>query len=635
MNRLFPFVMLWLSTLPFAEGQVFNEPRQIQSLLAKVNEELPIAQRIEALNQLSYSYSQAFKADSGILWAEKAMFLSEKSNLPNGIAQSRYSLGYAMQNLGIHSEAVREFEEGLAMAERAGDKPLSGWLQYGIGQSYYMMRLFDQALSYQRNTLSYAEKHDLKELTPLVYNSIGNVFMWQRQTDSALFYFQKALHFASVDQSEFMAVVSYKNVGRAYLLKGNQPLGYEALLRSIAVAKNSASEHTQTTLTQSYECLALDALKHKDYDRCIDYAKKSLQVGERFQTLEAIYDAADVLYRAQKAKGNAAEALRYLELNQKTHEAMYKRLEAINQQALENRLQVVRHKADISLLSERSIRREQQNYWLIGGLSLSLLAGIWLFGLYRVVGKQKEVIKANNLALQQKVIERTDELELAYNEVENAVTKGQTFERKRIAADMHDQLGGLLSSASIGLESIQGEGITDREKKILVGIKRQIHEAYDEVRLLSHNLRLDTLEKEGLKAALSRMIHRISSLHQIVIVQHFSYTSFLPERLELHLYFIVMELLNNIVKHASASHVEVLLKEPQEGLLQLRVRDNGRGFEAEPSREKNGGVGLLNIGERLAQINGTLTLRSVAGETLVAIDVPIGDRMGKLTHGHD
>lgn len=617
-------LVLLLLAFSFVSGQVFNEPRQIPALLKQLEEELPVPSRIDALNRLSYGYSQAFKADSGIFYAEEALLLAEKNQLQREMAQSHYNLGYAMQNLGIHSEAIREFETGISIAANTADKSLTGWLNHGIGQSYYMMRVYGEALRQQRYTLAYVEKNQIPEIIPIANNSIGNIFLWQHQADSALYYFTRGLEAARLYQNEFMTAVGYKNLGRAYLLQNDHKNGLQAFWKSIEIAGNSKSEHTRTVLTQSYESMAIYEYEHGNYDKCIEYAGKSLEVAEEYQTVEDMYDASQVLYKAHKAKGNATEALNYLELNQQIYEKMYKRLEVINRQALENRLQIARERANVSLLSEKNIRKEQQQHWLILGLTFSLLAGIWLFWLYRLVGKQKEIIKANNLQLEQKVIERTGELELAYNEVESAVTKGQTIERKRIAADIHDHLGGILSSASIGMELIDQKSLSDREKQILDNIRNQIHDAYDEIRLLSHNLKPDVVEKEGIKVALGRMAQRITLLHNIQVVQDVRYASVLSKTLEYNLYFVMMELLNNIIKHAGATQIEITIDEPQSGLLRLQIKDNGKGF-AKTAENKPDGIGLLNVAERLAQVNGTIAHTSEKGETVFLIEIPISN----------
>ncbi len=622
MCKTFSLLVLLLLISPFVSGQIFNEPRQIQALLKQLEEELPVPSRIDVLNRLSYGYSQAFKADSGILYAEEALLLAEKYRLQKEMAKSHYNLGYAMQNLGIHSEAIQEFETGITLAANTDDRTLTGWLNHAIGQSYYMMKVYGKALDQQRYTLAYAKENEIGEIIPIAHNSIGNIFLWQHKGDSALYYFTRGLEAARLYRNEFMMAVGYKNLGRAYLLQNDHKNGLQAFWESIEIAGNSKSEHTRTVLTQSYESMAIYEYEHGNYDKCIEYAGKSLEVSKEYQTVEDMYDASQVLYKAHKAKGNATEALNYLELNQQIYETMYKRLEVINRQALENRLQIARQKANISLLSEKNIRKEEQQHWLILGLAFSLLAGIWLFWLYRLVGKQKEVIKANNLQLEQKVIERTDELELAYNEVESALTKGQTIERKRIAADIHDHLGGILSSASIGMELIDQKGLSDREKQILNNIKNQIHDAYDEIRLLSHNLKPDVVEKEGLKVALDRMAQRITLLHNIKVVQSVRYTSVLSKMLEYNLYFVVMELLNNIIKHAGATKIEISIDEPQNGLLQLQIKDNGKGFVKNPE-SKPDGIGLMNITERLAQVNGTIAYTSEKGKTVFLIGIQV------------
>lgn len=620
------FLPVW-SWLIFSSvsGQGFNEPIQTGELLKQLKGELSVPARIDVLNRLSYGYSRIFKADSGIFYAEEALFLAQKYQLQKEMAKSHYNMGYAMQNLGIHSEAIQEFRTGISLDTHSVDRSLTGWLNYGIGQSYYMMRVYGKALDQQRYTLSFAERNHIPEIIPIANNAIGNIFLWQQKVDSARYYFERGLETARRYGNEFITVIGYKNLGQVYLLQNDRENGFGALRKSIEIAGNSKVDHIRNSSVLSYGCMANYEYEHGNYDQCIGYAAKSLEVAKKYHVVEDMYDASQILYKAHKAKGDATGALSYLELNQQLHETMYKRVEVINRQALENQLQIARQQSNISLLSEKNMRKEQQQHWLILGLTFSLLAGIWLFWLYRLVGKQKEIIKANNLQLEQEVIERTGELELAYHEVESALTKGQTIERKRIAADIHDHLGGILSSASIGMELIDQNGLPDREKRILSNIKSQIHDAYDEVRLLSHNLKPDVVEKEGLGVAIDRMAQRITLLHNIRVVREIRYTSVLSKTLEYNLYFVIMELLNNIIKHAGATRIGISIDETQNGLLQLQIEDNGRGF-TKAEAGKPDGIGLKNIAERLGQFKGSIKHTSEKGKTVFLIEVPAARR---------
>jgi|GEM_PF-6559472 len=620
--KLLNFFVFCLLSMTIAGGQPYDEPERLPMSLRQLTKRLSVSQRVVLLNRVSFGFGMLFQADSSIYYGEKALLLAEENHLSLEMAKAHNNIGLAMQQLGVHAEAIREFELGTSIARRVGDKELIGRLSYGIGHSYYMMRLYKKGVSQQLNTLHHALKNNLLANTPIVYNDLGLMYMAQKKLDSSRYYFAKNLVMAARTNNEFMLMMANKNLGRVLLLKGLEREGQIYIWKSIEIATKSKVQHIRNSVTLSYECLAEYENTRKNYSKSIYYAKKALEVAQKFNATEDIYDVSKILYEASKALGNTDQALSYLELNQRTYEMMHERLETVNQQALENRLQIARQRLDIGILREEGKSSRQQSLWITVGLIVSVIVGLWMFGLYRLVGNQKNQIDSNNLILEQKVLERTHELEEAYLELKSAVTKGQTMERKLIAADIHDNLGGILSSVAIGMELIDQTGLSNRERQMLKNIKNQISDAYDEIRLLSHNLRPEILEKEGIKVALNRMVQRVTLLHKLEVFLDVCYTRVLPKAVEFNVYAIVTELLNNVLKHSGASKVIISLRENRNGVLVLKVEDDGRGLGNYAHTTKGDGMGIRNIQDRVDQINAIMTHSSISGRTVFSIDIP-------------
>src|SRR5207237_9048760 len=134
-----------------------------------------------------------------------------------------------------------------------------------------------------------------------------------------------------------------------------------------------------------------------------------------------------------------------------------------------------------------------------------------------LINRQKLEIESLNTGLEEKVQQRTAELERANDqlraknrEIADALLRGQTQERKRVAADLHDNLGGLLAAIKVSLGALDPGRMPEREQLIYNNLLTMTKEAYAEIRYLSHNLQPEELEKQGLIKALTRLTEKLN-----------------------------------------------------------------------------------------------------------------------------
>jgi signal transduction histidine kinase len=200
---------------------------------------------------------------------------------------------------------------------------------------------------------------------------------------------------------------------------------------------------------------------------------------------------------------------------------------------------------------------------------------------------------------------RTLELQQAYDEIKEAMLKGQTIERKRVAAELHDNLGSLFSAIQISLEVVDASHLTKKEQFIFKNVQNQLEDAYREVRLLSHNLQPAELEKEGLEKALIRLAEKINLTCKIKISLDLEDLKPLSKEIEFNLYSICLELTNNILKHSEGSQAKISFHQIANNQLLMTVKDNGRGIDLHDKK----GFGLQNIEHRLEQIGGEINMK--------------------------
>ena len=188
--------------------------------------------------------------------------------------------------------------------------------------------------------------------------------------------------------------------------------------------------------------------------------------------------------------------------------------------------------------------------------------------------------------------------------IKEALIQGQTIERKRVAAELHDNLGGTLASLNWYLYGMDKKLLSDEEQKIYKSVHQMVGAAYREVRSLSHNLMPVELEEHGLITALQRLVDKLNENNSIQF--EFNVTGLekrLDRKVEFELYSIVLELTNNILKHSKADRAEISLYESAKTIA-LSITDNGNGIKNKSSQ----GVGLGNVSNRVESLKGKIQI---------------------------
>ncbi len=199
----------------------------------------------------------------------------------------------------------------------------------------------------------------------------------------------------------------------------------------------------------------------------------------------------------------------------------------------------------------------------------------------------------------------------------SAVLRTEERSRSQFAKELHDGMGPLLSSAKMSLSAISTENMNDEQCKILQNTRFVIDEAIRSVREISNNMSPQILMDFGLAQGLQHFLSRIQSLHTIEIVFD---TNLHKERydndIEVVLYRVICELINNSLKHSGCKKIEVSLISKGTA-LELIYRDDGCGFC--PDTVISNGMGLSNITSRIDSLNGELQITSKVGAGMSAI----------------
>ena len=202
------------------------------------------------------------------------------------------------------------------------------------------------------------------------------------------------------------------------------------------------------------------------------------------------------------------------------------------------------------------------------------------------------------------------------------VVAGQELERQRLARELHDETGQALTSILLGLKAVEEARAPDEMQAAARSLRELVVATLQDVRRLAVELRPKALDDFGLVAALERLGNSFAEATGIRVELEASLGhERLPAEVETTLYRIVQEALTNIVKHARARSVSILVVR-RGGSVTAVVEDDGTGFD--PDRVAADGLGLLGMRERVALIDGRLTVESSAGTgTTLAAEVPL------------
>jgi signal transduction histidine kinase len=243
------------------------------------------------------------------------------------------------------------------------------------------------------------------------------------------------------------------------------------------------------------------------------------------------------------------------------------------------------------------------------------------FLVYRNLRHRHQLAKQQDELQQQRIRELEKDKQLV---AVDSMLKGQEDERSRLAKDLHDGLGGLLSGVKFSLSNMKDNlFITPDNMAVFERSLDMLDTSIKELRRVAHNMMPEMLTKFGLDEALKEYCNTINATNLLLVkYQSIGMNTRVEKSAEIIIYRIIQELINNIMKHASATEAIVqLIKE--EGRFNIIVEDNGKGFDTAMVKN-NQGAGLTSIQSRVDYLKGRLEIHSETGKgTLINIEFNI------------
>ena len=541
-----------------------------------------------------------------------------------------------------------------------------GYSLLNMGSLYLNKSDYKIAISYLYDALEQAKKINDSSLIASVRLNIGVINYYYKDYDNALIEYKKVSEIAEKFNNIRLLASALTNIGAIYKAqekwKEADSMFTAALLIRLETGPNS-------TIAGIYENLGIISTKELKYDKALDYYNKSLEIkAQRKNTWElaAIYSNMGNLFFLKKdytkaerymlmARENAIKAAGLemsMEINislsqlYQTKGDFKKALDYYKQfKIIDDSIHSLKSEETISLYKEkfktaekdRKISEFEQQQKLdalinekqklnnrlltIGILAIVIISAFILLMVNNRRKTEKALFQKNNELNQQKMLELIKEQEM--NSV-NSFISGQERERSRIASDLHDRLGSLLSTVKLHFSSM--EPFLEKDKELAENFSYAISlldQSVAEVRSVSHNLAKEILTEFGIVGAIENLKEAINSAGNLKLVFiNSGFNHRLPYEYEMEIYRIIQEIVTNAIKHASASEIAIQFVVDGD-ILTITIEDDGIGFDV--SKIKSNGMGLKNIFERTAKMNGKYALDTTPGNgTTYIFDIPIG-----------
>ena len=443
-----------------------------------------------------------------------------------------------------------------------------------LAESYSEYRQWDSARINYRQAIAIFEELGEDSAAATCLDNLGNSYREKGMFAEAIPYYDQAYARFDKMNSDWGRATVLQNRGYLHVVKKEGKEAEELLKRSLALFQKINNRYGELNVLND---LANIYCLSQQNDLAIETAARALDYSTIFHSSQQTNWALLSLARAYKNKNMFQQALDYMEkviFNRRMlHTEYVQRQYTMYQLSYDN--QIMDSEIQEKIIAEqRTVQR-----FLIGFscLIIAFAAFLWF----------------NNKKLRRKNAE-----------IREAMARGQAIERKRVAAELHDNLGGTLASLNWYLFGIDKKVLSPEEQKIYESVHQMVGAAYREVRSLSHNLMPAELEEHGLVMALHRLIDKMNENKNIEFSFNISGMSHrLNNKTEFELYSIVLELTNNIIKHSGANKASINLTENNKN-IHLTIIDNGNGM-VEPSRQ---GVGLKNVKNRVESLRGKVQI---------------------------
>jgi signal transduction histidine kinase len=580
-------------------------------------------------------------------WYSKALALSNQIDYAKGKIKSLTYYGNIFSILGQRDSAIFFVQQALVIARATGDSLNIGLALLNIGVFYGEAAEFTMAIDYCLQGLKIVEGKTYSKIEVQINDRLQVLYMQMTQYDKAIAFGEKAVVQARQLKIPAMLAQSLSNLSMSYSGKKMLDKAAPLLTEALAISRELGSTNMESSILLN---LANIALQKGDYETVKKYSERSLELFRQIKSLagevtalralgicylhqkefatatsyaqQAISIAKANNYKAEYAgaikllsnisfaTGDLEAGEKYSQENETILTAMIEDILSEKSANLEKKFETDKKDTQLKLQYAQIQRKNLYNYIFAGGSAIMLIIFLLSYRTYQ----QKQKLQ------QQRIGELETQQQLTATE---AVLKGEERERARLAKDLHDGLGGMLSGIKYSFNTMKGNLIlTPENAQAFERSMDMLDSSIKEMRRVAHNMMPEALVKFGLDTALKDFCIDINQTGALQVnYQSIGLQNLIIEQTTaITIYRIVQELINNTMKHAAAANAIVQLSHT-DGKISITVEDDGKGFDTTLLNQTKG-IGWSNIQNRVEFLKGKLDVQSAPGNgTSVLIEL--------------
>ncbi len=590
------FLLLFFSIAVFAQDTTIDSLRV--TITRTTKEETKLNAYVLLTGKLSLiSFNETIKV------GEEGLVLASKLNDSVSYAELSRYLGMANYFKGDYEKAAGYYFTTTGIYERRSMAKELATVINDIAKLYRKTRDLKRASAhYERALQLYRNLRDSSGMQ-MILNESGVVFEYQGNYEEAIRRYKASLQMATLLKDEVGKSWCYSFMAGAYALQSKFDLAEDYNLRSLAIRQKQKDTFA---LTLSYSDMGVMYSSWGKFERAVYYLEESSKLAERMEYRELLSNNYAELSRISNVTGDYKKALDYYTWHTQLKDSLFSAQKTRQIEELSTLYETDKKEQQIQVQQLTIKKQTTQIFLILGFVIFAAVFAYLLYNRYRwkqQVKMQTEILKQQELAAQ-------------------SILEAEEKERTRIAKDLHDGVGQMMSAARMNLSSFYNTAkIDDRDQnKSLVNIIQLVDDSCKEVRAVSHSMMPSALLNKGLPDALRELADKITNKHLSVSFYSEGFTERLSTTTETILFRVIQECINNSIKHAEASTLDISLINDNDG-ISVTIEDNGKGFVIDGEQTEEG-MGLSNIRSRIQFLKGTVDIDSSPGNgTLVAIHV--------------
>jgi len=565
--------------------------------------------KIKFITNFTYVLNLKSLPDSSLHLNLESVTLARSFGDRRTLASCLGNVGASYHHLQRLDSAVKYYLEADKVASELKDLILQTQINQNLGNVYTDLRQYENALDRLTKAVDYARTLNNSILLSQALLNQGVVYNYLRQFDRAIQTLRESEKISETTGDEFTRAHALLSIAYTYILTGKLDKPKTDLVKALTISRKMGVQELEVSVLQN---LSTFYFYKEETDSAYYYARQSLALGSQLNQLKKMQTSYDILSDIALQAGKYKEMNAY-DVRADSIENLIQR-KAVADRVAELNTKYESEKRENQIQLQHAVIKQKNfyNYLLMAAVVLLIVVSVSIYRIYQ----QRQKLQ------QQRISELETERQLAATE---AVLRGEEQERTRLAKDLHDGLGGMLSGIKHSMQTMKGNLImTPDNAQAFERSIDMLDSSIKEMRRVAHNMMPEALVRFGLDSALRDFCNEIDQTNVIQI----NYQSIgmearpaIEQSMDIAVYRIVQELVNNSIKHAQARQVIVQLTHDTKS-LSLTVEDDGKGFDT-PDLEQAGGMGWENIKSRVAFLKGTIHLQSEGSGTSVLIEFPV------------